>query len=56
MATRYNMGLFSNYSGSPNPVLKNILIKSMGVGVVAKNNLQPPSKIFLQKIILKISI
>ena len=55
MATRYNMGLFSNYSGSPNPVLKNILIKSMGVGVVAKNHLQP-SKIFLQKIILKISI
>ena len=42
----------------PNPVveLRNILIKSMGIEVVAKNHLQPPKTMFLPQIILKITI
>ena len=34
--------------------LKNILIKSMGIKVVAKNHLQPRKTMFLPQIILKI--
>ena len=42
----------------PKPVVKlnNILIKSMGIGVVAKNHLQLPKAMFLPQIILKITI
>ena len=42
----------------PNPIaeLRNILIKSMGIGLVTKNHLQPPKTMFLPQIILKITI
>ena len=35
----------------PKPVveLRNILIKSMGIGIVAKNHLQPPKTMFCYK-------
>ena len=58
VATKYNTGLFSNYSGSQNPVveLRNILIKSTGIEVVAKNYLQPLQTMFLPQIILKVTI
>ena len=36
--------------------LRNILIKSMGIEVVARNHLQPPKTMFLPQIILKITI
>ena len=36
--------------------LRNILIKSMGIELVARNHLQPPKTMFLPQIILKITI
>ena len=36
--------------------IRNILIKSMGIEVVAKNHLQPPETMFLPQIISKITI
>ena len=40
----------------PNPLveLRNILMKSMEIGVVAKNRLQPPKTMFLPQINLKL--
>ena len=57
VATRYNTGLLLLFR-FPNPVveLANILIKSIGIGVVGKNHLQPPKAMFLSQIILKITI
>ena len=58
VATRYNTGLLLKLFRFPNPVVehRNILIKSMGIEVIAKNHLQPPKAMFLPEIILKITI
>ena len=42
----------------PNPVaeLRNILIKSMVIEVLAKNHLHPPKTMLLPQIILKVTI
>ena len=58
VATRFNAGPPFKLLRFPNPVveLRNILIKSMRIEVVAKNHLQPPKTKFLPQIILEIMI
>ena len=58
VATRYNTGLHFKLFRFPDLVveLRNILIRRMGIGVGVKNHLQPPSTMFFQQIILKITI
>ena len=58
VAIRFNAGPPFKLLRFPNPVaeLRNILIKSMRIEVVAKNHLQPPKTKFLPKTVLKSTI